>query len=48
MALVVVEKSVGRNGKNLAPDVVKIGAALVAVGPGRGGREGEKARDSFP
>lgn len=37
MALIVIEKSVGRNGKNLAGDVVKIGVALVAVGPDRGG-----------
>ena len=37
MALVVIEKPVGRNGKNLIPDVVKIGTALVAVGPDRGG-----------
>jgi hypothetical protein len=37
MSLVVIEGSVGKNGKNLAPDVVKIGAALVAVGPDRGG-----------
>lgn len=29
--------SVGRRGRNLDQDVAKIGAALVAVGPGRGG-----------
>jgi hypothetical protein len=37
MPLIVIEKSVGRNGKNGAADVAKIGAALVAVGPARGG-----------
>lgn len=37
MVMVVIEKSVGRNGKNLAPDVIKIGAALVAIGQDQGG-----------
>lgn len=37
MVLVFIEKSVGRDGKNLVADVVKIGAALVAVGPDHGG-----------
>jgi len=37
MELIVISKSVGRNGQNLAIDVAKIAAALVAVGPERGG-----------
>lgn len=37
MSVIVIEKSVGRNGVNLPVDVAKIGAALVAVGPDRGG-----------
>ena len=35
--VVIIEKSVGANGSNLFADVGKIGAALVAVGPDRGG-----------
>jgi hypothetical protein len=35
--LIVLGKSVGRNGSNLAIDVAKVGAALTAVGPDRGG-----------
>src|SRR5690242_17656497 len=34
---VVLGGSVGRNAKNLPADVAKIGAALVAIGPDRGG-----------
>ena len=37
MELIVISKSVGRDGQNLAIDVAKIAAALVAVGPDRGG-----------
>ncbi len=37
MELVVISKAVGRGGQNLAPDVAKIAAALVAVGAERGG-----------
>jgi hypothetical protein len=37
MELVVISKSVGRLGQNLAADVAKIAAALVAVGAERGG-----------
>lgn len=37
MELIVISKSVGRDGQNLALDVTKIAAALVAVGPERGG-----------
>ncbi len=37
MELVVISKSVGRGGQNLAADVAKIAAALVAVGAERGG-----------
>lgn len=35
--IITINKSVGANGSNLAPDVAKIGAALVAVGSARGG-----------
>jgi hypothetical protein len=35
--IITIGKSVGTNGINLAPDVAKIGAALVAVGVERGG-----------
>ena len=35
--LIVIRKKVGANGDNLPDDVVKIGAALTAVGPDRGG-----------
>jgi hypothetical protein len=38
VAFVVIQKSVGNFGVNLAPDVVAISAALVAVGPNRGGQ----------
>lgn len=37
MPNVTISKSVGRRGVNLAPDVAAIAAALVAVGPERGG-----------
>lgn len=37
MAIIVIERSVGRNGVNLPADVAVIGAALVALGPDRGG-----------
>ncbi len=37
MASIVIEQSVGRNGTNLPSDVFIIGAALVEVGPDRGG-----------
>jgi hypothetical protein len=37
VALVTIEKSVGRGGSNLPLDVVAIGVALVAVGVDRGG-----------
>lgn len=35
--LIKIDKSVGSNGSNLPIDVGKIGAALVAIGPDRGG-----------
>lgn len=35
--IITINKSVGANAANLAPDVAKIGAALIAVGPTRGG-----------
>ena len=37
MGLITIQLSVGRNGKNLLLDVAAIGAALVAIGPDRGG-----------
>src|SRR5262245_18118114 len=37
MGLVVITRSVGRKGSNLAPDVLRVGAALVELGPNRGG-----------
>jgi hypothetical protein len=37
MALITIQQSVGNRGKNLIADVAKIGAALVEVGPDRGG-----------
>jgi hypothetical protein len=37
VALVIIEKSVGRKGQNHASDVTKIGLALAAIGPDRGG-----------
>ncbi|MGH9818976.1 MAG: peptidoglycan-binding domain-containing protein, partial [Pyrinomonadaceae bacterium] len=35
--IVKIDRSVGTNGTNLAPDVLKIGVALVEVGPDQGG-----------
>ncbi|NJM52579.1 MAG: hypothetical protein HC846_03750 [Blastocatellia bacterium] len=35
--VVIIEKSVGTNGSNFMSDVAKIGSALVAIGPDRGG-----------
>lgn len=37
MSSIVIQQSVGRNGANLPSDVFIIGAALVQVGPDRGG-----------
>jgi hypothetical protein len=37
MSWVAIDQSAGRNGNNRAPDVAKIGAASVAVGPDCGG-----------
>ena len=37
MALITIGRSVGKNSQNQAADVIKIGAALVEVGPDRGG-----------
>lgn len=37
MALIVIDKSVGRRGQNFEIDVVKIAGALVVIGPDRGG-----------
>jgi hypothetical protein len=37
MALLVIGRSVGKKASNLAPDVLKIGAALVSIGPDKGG-----------
>ena len=45
MQLVQISKSVGRGGSNLAVDTAKIAAALVAVGPDRGGIFGPPLSD---